>query len=442
MTATTQANMNPGTTKTLTVEFSHKDRVTYFEKLLLRKYKDSPVVPSQPNGDAEHDAPLELEPGEEDVKVPAISQYNVFYDAEPMEFDSGNIQTDPFDDFNFCTAPSGVAVEELSSSNDDQLTSTESGVAVAPVESVTETSTEPSTEEVSVEICKSEGGSQKPTVSNSGDVMLSKGKKCRQKKARKQKQPLSDKRNIQDSEQPNLSSSVKAAWASCTRSDHNNRQMASFFLHGVKPTGGQQEEEERLPEPPSLQDTSQFKLGSAVWLPSSSTQPTEPETALDMDATSPPLPPPSRTGTRDSYYDDDTDSDSDDAGGDRAAFIISRLDVGVVRDSIQGLEERPGSSYRELEEEEEKMERDKADCECLDDLAWELASTVECEGRLTRCEGELDQEQGADNSATPVSEQPKEERNTDMEELDMSKVISEFELYQRGLMEEDCDEQQ
>ena len=168
-----------------------------------------------------------------------------------------------------------------------------------------------------------------------------------------------------------------------------------------------------------------------------------------------------RPSTRDCYY-DDTDSDSEPEN-EREEFISSRL--GMARESIlfrptsaaaaAGGASRPASTHPEgagleLEEEEmeqEKTERDKIDRKALDELAWELASTVECEGRLTRCQGDFDDEEEEGNSGALASKEEEkeeeggEEGEVSREVMDMSTVISEFELYQKQLMEEESDQE-
>lgn len=445
MAATTQVDMNPGSkAEKLSVEFSDANKVTYFEKLLLRKFRDSPVFLRTDHSTEGNEDQVVSSKSEEDdnVNTPTVSQYNLFYDAELMDTEPGSscVEADTFEAFDFYSAPSGIVVEEVPSTTTDQSLCS---VEVTPLEPVPVATTSAIPTAREEEGAKSSANSQVPKARNGDSKQAAqKGKKKKGQKERKRQVNVQ-----QDSKQPDFSLAVKAAWSTCTQSDHGQQQMTQFFLHGVKPAEDvDQEMPVPKPFPTELLDAHQFTLGSAVWLPSSSLQPTDPGTSPNEPRNeTPPLAPPSRPATRDYYYDDDTDSDSEDAEYERAAFISSRL--GMARDSIQELEPKPEGSYRELEEEEERMERDKADCQCLDELAWELASTVECEGRLTRCEGELDQldqEEGVDDevgchsgSATPVH-QDAEDIEIPQVDVDTSKVISEFELYQRELMEEDC----
>lgn len=422
------------------IEFSDKNRVTYFEKMLVRKYKDGTMVKSHSSGVVEC---TELQ--DEDESVHAISQYNIFYDAEPVE--NGVIETESsFDDFSDCKPPSGaVSIEELSSCKENSTPVTESKV-----------------------ICESEGkkiSTEKSVVSNSSKTvdtkLSSKGGNRSSKKVqakKKQSETSSEEHDMQHCKQSELlSSSVKSAWADSVRSDHDHRQMMHFFLHGV----GSSMDEQINVYPPSISEPpneksplslSQFKLESTIWLPNSSIHQTEPEIAnndAEQATTMPRSNSVSRPGTReckDHYY-DDTDSDSEPEN-EREAFIGSNTRPGTSRDTecVQSSSRPTSSTCRDLEE-EEIVERDRADCEALDDLAWELASTAEYEGRLTRCKGDLDQldlEADVDRDlATPMHTNLGEEVDgVDVGEVDMSKVISEFEIYQRELMEEDYEEEQ
>ena len=559
MTATAGAS-----TKPVNVEFSDGSRTTYFERLLMRKFRESPVVLSSPSAGPATEEVLSKSPEKGDSKEEedalelehTISQYNVFYDAKPKKLERSEVEPDPFDGFNYCSAPSvsrtdgqsNLAIKSATENTskpaleDFKERTTENSTVVdsssEPTEQEKDQSTEPVIEKQVTQIIQDSDQPTKscaessfkatadpsalnstkpaakssstppadhstklaaaerviePVIPHSGEPTtkktpsateklgvevhrsdistthpseVEKGKKLAHK-SKKGKDPMPAK------PEPDLSASVKAAWDTCTGSEHDYQQMSYFFLQSVQSAESQPEPSKPLTtetEQPQGLSSSIFKLGSAVWLPTSSVQSAEPRIATSTDIPSndtPPLPlddeiqplpqestddndhdeiptPPlePRPSTRDRYYDDDSDSDSSTAEDERTAFISSRL--GMVQDSIHPVEPRPGSSYRELEEDEEKMERDKADCECLDDLACELASTVECEGRLTRCEDELDQsdpeETGGDEiegSVTPVPGQLAAEEG----ELDMTKVISEFELYQKELMEQDIDEQ-
>ena len=173
----------------------------------------------------------------------------------------------------------------------------------------------------------------------------------------------------------------------------------------------------------------------------------------------PPIPAPSssRPSTsqcRDRYY-DDSNSDSEPEN-EREEFISSRL--GMAHDSVEW-DGRPTSASTAATpqpdpDEEERLERDREDREALQDLAWELASTVECEGRLTRNEGDLEGEGGCYGDDSMGEELDREGAATPMTEgaevggvgikeggevMEMAEVMSNFELYQRDLMEADSD---
>ena len=77
----------------------------------------------------------------------------------------------------------------------------------------------------------------------------------------------------------------------------------------------------------------------------------------------------------------------------------------------------------------ERQEQDEEDDTALENLAWELASTVECEGRLTRCESELVEGEGDGDVTTPPSSLGVADDQGPFPLTDLSQVMSEFELY-------------
>ena len=427
--------------KQLNVEFSDTNRVTYFERLSIRKFKDGSVVAPQPGRVVETEAQA-MEEGEEEEEEegeerrhPKVTKYNVFYDPDDMELESEETQADPHYDYDFTQS------KDLSSDDSSEQTLPSSNQLLAPTASSTVTVEEV---ETSIVLMSDSDFITKPEQEELTESNKPQDLTCKDDEGREE----GEVSVRQASQQPgDLSSAVKAAWASSVRSSHDSQQMMGFFLHGVKSQTAAELAEPPPAEKAPEQENFQFKLGSTLWLPSSSS--TQFPEITDQDPTPPPLPLSARPPTRDCYYDEDSDSDSEGARDEREAFISSRL--GMTHDSItqlEGLEPmtaaaRPGSSYQELEEEEEKMERDRADCETLDDLAWELASTIECEGRLTRCEGELEEEEGEEGQLglTEAGGEPEPGEElyvADVGEVDMTKVISEFELYQQELLEEDC----
>ena len=489
-----------------------KNKVSYFEKLLMRKYKDGTITmqPSIP-----HPVLTEIESDEELEHAPAISKYNVFYDADDIDGDDANGVPIPSvncdEDFPVMAnstnrpRPSSVSIEELPCDG-DVLPLPEPEIVLRPCgKEVIQMQKKGSNSSKKIAEANDSKMASEPT-----EVKSSKTGKHREsghrKKSKEKEQlpaPLSTSHNEKGREvdqqyseikaesllssshghdtqllkQSDLLVSVRSAWDNCAESQHSSHQLGHFFLHAVQPV---KSEEAASPKPPVSMSAPQFKLGSTVWLPSSSTvqeepvalpsisesaetppsisESAEPPPSISESAEPPPSisesakpspsisesaePPPSRPITRDWYYDDSDSSDSEPQN-ERDEFIQSRM--GMVRDSVDCKVSRPatGTSSRDLEM-EDQVERDKDDCQALDELAWELASTVECEGRLSRCEGDLETEGGCD-AVTPVpvaNEEEDEVGVANKQVMDMSEVISEFELYQQRLMEEDSDEEQ
>ena len=527
-----------------------KTKVSYFEKLLMRKYKDGTITmqPSSP-----HPVLTEIESDEELEHAPAISKYNVFYDADDIDGNDANGVPIPSvncdEDFPVMASrprPSSVSIEELTSDG-EVLPLPEPEIVLRPCgKEVIQMQKKGSHSSKKIAEAKDSKMASEPTEVKSGKTgkHRDRGESGHRKKSKEKEQlpaPLSTSHNEKGREvdqqyseikaesllpsshehdtqflkQSDLLVSVRSAWDNCTEFQHSIHQLGHFFLHAVQPVNS---EEAASPEPPVSVSTPHFKLGSTVWLPSSSTAQEEPvalpsisesaepppsvsesaepppsvsesaepppsvsesaepppsvsESAEPQSAEPPPSvsesaepppsvsesaepptsisesaePPPSRPSTRDWYYDDSDSSDSEPQNeGDE--FIQSRM--GMVRDSVDCRVSRPATSTssRDLEV-EDQVERDKDDCQALDELAWELASTVECEGRLSRCERDLDTEEteGGCDAVTPVpvaNEGEDEVGVADKQVMDMSEVISEFELYQQRLMEEDSDEEQ
>lgn len=459
------------------VVFTDGNKVSYFEKLLMRKYKDG-TISMQPN--IPQPVPTKIESDEELGRVPVISKYNVFYDADDMDGDvyvgttangvpvsSVNCEED-FPTMANKPRPSSICIEELTS-NDDVWSLPEPKI-VLPLygkEVVQEGDSNSSKK-----VAEAKGirmATEVATVKSSKSGKHKDGERIGRRKKREKEQlsaPLPsnnekegefDQQSSETKEtEPSLQSSshghdpqllkqsdifvsVRSAWDSCTQSQHNSYQLGHFFLHGVQPVND--EEEMTSPKPPTLNDPKpHFKLGSTVWLPGSSTTQQEPELELPSISEGD-EPPSSRPSTRDWYY-NDSDSDSEPEN-EREEFIQSRM--GMAHDPMNC---RPATSTSSKDlEMEDRMERDKDDCEALDELAWELASTVEYEGRLTRCERDLDASEDGEHeqdmgTPIPMVEGGDEVGVANKQVMDMSEVISEFELYQQKLMEEDSDEEQ
>ncbi len=426
----------------MNVEFSDKNRpkVTYFEKLMLRKLKDSTT-----NNEATKPPVLENSSPEPESR-PTISEYNIFYDDEDgiPDFREGDLHDDHDgcdDDFREWRAPSPITINEVLSPSDEKLTLSEHGALNTPNSYDNEKESISNTEDLALRSVESETPSETKAECDKERIELT--------SEENRVPPSCEETHAHQLNEVDISSSVKSAWSFCKQEAHSSKQLAHFFLHGVaeSPEDGT----DLNSTEPADQDLelaispSQFKLGTTIWLPSSSRAQDEPDISCKgredekYSSESSNL----RLGNKD-HYNDETDSDSDDEN-EREAFISSRLSM--VHDSIESMEpSRPATSCRDLEREEE-LERDQDDQNALEELAWELASTVECEGRLTRCESELDQLEGdcdqgepSECDLEPVGSGRDLNDRGEVGELDMSKVMSEFEIYQKELMEEESND--
>ena len=252
---------------------------------------------------------------------------------------------------------------------------------------------------------------------------------------------------------PDVAASVKNAWGRSTQAENTSNQLTGFFLSGVQQstqeTHHQLPVQDRLLEPSGM-DNRQFEFASTIWLPANSIIPDpsiQSESTTSRDATSfdpseacsdtraidftTDLPPPSvlyhlpQLGTSSdtltptpSYYDSITSSDGESEDQDK----LSILDVEFEMEGRQGLE------LQQQENEE--------DDEALETLAWELASVTG--GRLTRCDREEEEDEGMESFG-------REEGGELVEGsyfgsgADLQQVMSDFELYQQQIMEQESD---
>ena len=392
------------------INFTDKNGMTYFEKIMIQKCRDGLMVNAKSNISAKH---IEMEE-DEDEHEPVISQYNIFYNKE--DFTHGNLDTAGVKEeviFHDCSIESGVDIKEVTYS-DENLPLIESNVSVPLTHQKKETMEKVENPKL-IKIETKRKTTKKLRADNNPKM---KSKKLKQSK-------LCDKElHPHQLKQSDLSASIKNAWSNCNQLGQNDWKLAHFFLHGVNPVVNEPVTKLTGLQTPS--NVSQFKLGSVVWLPNSSTAAhhnTHEVTKLE-DTLHP------NPHNKDHYY-NETSSDSEPEN-EREVFPNSQLNTDY------SMETRSSSACQDLEK-AEQLERDQEDCNALEDLAWELASTVECEGRLTRCENELDQLDLNVNSEeySTISGYMEEWSGDNLKEIDMSKVISEFEIYQKELIEED-----
>ena len=405
------------------IKFSGKSGVTYFEQLMMKRHRYDPMFLSRAKQSSLSDEADVLWKIDDDRDIPidegTPSQYNIFYDPELTEPLHNTVDDSTVDDN---TAPSAlpvtssdVEIVELSVSQ-SVTAANPSDVTIKPnvvTEQVKNNSKKAATKVGSTEHPKLV--SKKQTRSSR---LKSKVRSVHANPAIPHFQPVPRPASVASVvSESDLEASVKKAW---TQSVSGHTQLSQFFLQGVEPIEAENEEEKRHVEKNTPFGFCKSKLSSTVWLPGNSTSEAlinddiNPATDLPPLMTDKPL-----LQNKPNIYSNDSQSESgdDDCGINELDLSVSNLEDGDV------------------------CERDEEDDKALDDLAWELASTVECEGRLTRCESELDEEDGH-FSAPPLSPQPGSgETDEPFPLTDLSQVMSEFELFmnQQTAMEQDSD---
>ena len=263
-----------------------------------------------------------------------------------------------------------------------------------------------------------------------------------------------DTRNLKVIE-PAVAASVKSAWGKSTQADNSSDQLTGFFLSGVQLSTSEAHHQLLVPDrlvEPSGTDNSQFEFASTIWLPANSIPDPSinPESATSRDVISfdgsgagsqsdtcaidiaTDLPPPASShppqlGTSSdtltptpSYYDSITSSDCESEDQDEPSVLDLECEM-------------EGRQWLELQQQE-----DEEDEEALETLAWELVSVTG--GRLTRCEEEEEEEENEGMESIG-----KEEGGELVEGsyfgsgVDLQQVMSDFELYQQQIMEQESD---
>ena len=227
-----------------------------------------------------------------------------------------------------------------------------------------------------------------------------------------------------------IQTSVKRAWTNCSEQP----RLTQFFLRGVEADnyGGLESGTRNSKDSTAFRGSS--LLSSTIWLPGNSVWSTAGTSRCsNPDTDFPPVVsrpksqnralPIVTAGMGSKYVKDASESDDEDDTTE-LELSVSNIDEEVDQDIW------------------ERQERDEDDQEALESLAWELASTVECEGRLTRCESDMDKLDSEIEATDPISDEGTtlELQGEQVFVLsDLSQVMSEFELYQKNLMEQDSD---
>ena len=398
------------------IEFSGKSGVSYFEQLMMKRHRYDPMFLSRPTH--AHSTPRDIEEvsstsfNDRDLPIDedAPSRYNIFYDPELVESRS------PHSEAEECiaiasTPPHSSDVEIVELSVGQSINSARpADVKIQPVE----------LEQVSPKPAAKSGKSNQSTHTRPKSTNKRQIKSSRSKSKPKPRNSSSlhhsPTKATSEVTELDIHASVKKAWTNCSE----QTQLTQFFLHGVEEPEDSKAKLHSAETDYRLVTTHcNSKLASTIWLPGNSiwsNQDSEINPATDL----PPVT--SRPKSQNQMmpaspiHSKDTTSESDD----------DELEL-----SVSNIEE--GGTWAE------QRERDEEDDEALESLAWELASTVECEGRLTRCQSEMDKLdrdiEGAHSPGMPQQELEEEAFVLS----DLSKVMSEFELYQRNVMEQDSD---
>ena len=372
--------------KEVEISFSHDAGVSYLEKLITRRSRYDPtlfkkMVPKQANP-----VPVAIEDTEDSNEVMDYvpTPYNIFYKPDDVQ--------DTFDeDYEELYRPmSSVQIEEI---------------AEPPVVSTTTVKEVPRASEASKiakpkkrAISSGKSSTQMPIVKKNT------GTKKNTKKTRPSSTTMKHHRSVTPSRasESDVQSSVQRSWADCLKENHHRPQTAElsqFFLQGVEPLATVDISDNGPFDSGAHADTD-LKFAATIWLPFNSVSTDSEPHNIEQDS------------------DGETDEPSLIGGASRCNSALS------------------SKSQQDVESGEllaERDEWDKQDNDALDSLTWELASTIESEGQLSRCNSEMDSiEDQYENEEEPVGYD-----DVQVEPVDMSQVVSQFELYQQQLLDEE-----
>lgn len=413
------------------IQFTGKAGVTYFEQLMMKRHRYDPMFLSKSlhytkrgeaeisSTDNERDLPLD--------EADTPSEFNIFYSCEEFE------------------SPANVADDVY---REEYYPSTNLDFSVADTVEIVEVDVGqvgPSADprDVTVEVSQplaeyNQGPVKVGSYSKKMETKLSKtnnvkSAKKKQIQSSRPKSKASRPKSVVSREssttpvapsssrslsKTSIQESVKKAWTQSS----SQTKLSQFFLQGVEPSDNGVKDSsadliERKYQSPVIHTST---LPSTIWLPDNSTSTATALTNEINPATDvPPLmfKPHSHNLTKLSHdFHIESDDDNDD--------IIDELGVSVSNVDNWDCERR---------------ERDEEDDQALENLAWELSSTIESEGRLTRCESEM--EGDVDFLATTPTPQSEGEDETTFHLTDLSQVMSEFELYmhQQAALDQDSD---
>ena len=403
---------------------------------------------------------LESETDREESALESVpSQYNLFYSTEDVEGEVCEMSSPT--EFQFERPSSSVRIEEMGFTMEE---------------------TEPKVKASMPEHTKSKS---KPAVTNS--KALPKELDSRRKKPHSAKRQVVAKRSSstakvsdavptqkptpsisrggQMTAETDIATSVRSAWADSDRRPHRSEPtiLSTFFLSGV-----QRSDQTPTTSPKSDEAISQahsegrFRFASTVWLPGSSSVAmySNQKESLSPQPMAPVHTPDNhyRNKERDSDFDINTDlppptitspaaSDIDGSRIPTRQTTASTCNYYYDSDSSSSescdnlsLYDIEGAEFEKLQQLQDWEER--ADSEALESLTSEL-------GRITRCQGEVEEERGKGDchfgglvqdhrEAADVSQEMCGGDKTTVggHSVDVERVMSEFEMYHQQLMED------
>lgn len=377
--------------KKIEVSFTHDTGVSYLEKLVTRRSRyDSTLIKKM--------APKQTAPApianntldykdEEEVMITGPTQYNIFYKPDNQDI------------LNALDEDCGELYRPLSSLQIQEISE--------PLVISTTTNESPQ-QQVNTR-------SSNTTKSNIRAVSSSRPKSTRSQSSKKSRKNSTNKAKpnntttvaMKEHKKPppsqipelKMQTSVQKAWVDCSKIQQQGpptAELSQFFLQGVDSPATMETTSTKQVDSSSNFDT-QMQFAATIWLPDNS---------IAMD-----------TEPRHAEHHFDGDSDCEELPDN------SHCNTALSSKYQQNLES--------LEQLIERNEWDKEDNAALESLEWELASTVESEGRLSRCDSQLEA------MADQFENEHLEDLDVEVRPVDMSQVVSEFELYQQQLLDQE-----
>ena len=413
------------------IQFSGKSGVSYFEQLMMKRHRYDPMCLSRAAAHV-HTTPTDrvdiaLE-SNNDGGLPAdegtLSNYNIFYDVEPAESSlphndiEEHISTPP------PSAPGSSSVEivELDVCQLSTSSARADDVKIHPIE-LGETSPKPVAVVKPRSSKSSEATRTRPKSTNKKRQIQSSRLKY---KSKPRSTHHASPKAPSDVTESDIQSSVKKAWSNCSEQP----QLTRFFLQGVEADDNKVDRKAKSQAAETAYKVTVSKLSSTIWLPGNSVSSTN--TNLDAFEINPATDLPPAETHRPKSPNQSPPLAGPPNSGDAPASESDNEELAELELSVSNVEEGEITWT-------ERQERDEQDEETLESLAWELASTVECEGRLTRCQSEMDKLDSEIGDASSQREQGLGGEEEAFVLSDLSQVMSEFELHQQSVMEQDSD---